>query len=378
MGEKHVAQFAATGGRTPQPAVGATLPVTSRLQAGFGRTLIKNPVIAAAAEHLIEAEGIRAAIEAGAGAVVVKSTNETMAGKDQLGRAEYVALDAGWNPVPWNASAPPEVTLASRSGMSPLGFEEWLAQNVAMDRFARDRDCLLVASLVMADLSASLELAREIEKAGLRALEFNIGTPYASQAAKGVVTTELQPSRVGELVAAMRGAVSLPLWVKLTGQSERVPELAEAAFEAGADAVVMAGRLLGMVPDLDSMTPMLGTSLGIGGYWNLPLTCHWLALTRARLGPEAALIGINGARDGRDVARMMLAGASAVGIASPVMLRGAGVLRDAVSSLDAYLAAKGLTAKTLVGRAADTRRTFAQMPPLNENWRRYVTAEQQG
>ena len=348
--------------------------MSSRLAARIGRLTLKNPVIAASAEHLIEADGIRAAIEAGAGAVVVKSTNENPAGKEQLRRAEYVALDAQWNRVPWDAGAPPEVSLASRSGMSPLGFEAWLAQNVAMDRLARQHDCLLVASLVMADLDASLSLARQVEAAGLRALEFNIGTPYASQAAKGAVTTELQPSRVGELVAAMRGAVSLPIWVKITGQSERVPELAEAAFSAGAEAVVMAGRLLGLVPDLESMEPMLGTSLGIGGYWNLPLTCHWLALTRTRLGADASLIGINGARDGHDVARMLLAGAGAVGIASPVMLRGPGVLRQALEQLDAYLAAKGLTVAELVGRAADSRRSYADMPPLDENWRHYVTA----
>ena len=357
------------------PAQSRAQADAGRLETSIGRLRLKNPVIAAAAEHLIEPAGIRAAIAAGAGAVVVKSTNESQAAKDQLARAEYVALDAHWRPVPWGASAPPEVTLATRSGLYPGDFESWLAQAVALDAEARAEDCLLVASLILSGLDASLEMARRVEAAGLRALEFNIGTPYASQAAKGAVSTELDPKRVHELVRAMRGATSLPLWVKLTGQSERVPELAEAAIEAGADAVTMAGRLLGMVPDLDSMAPVLGTSLGIGGFWNLPLTCHWLALSRARLGPEAGLIGINGARDGHDVARMILAGAAAVGIASPVMLRGPAVLRQAVAELDAYLAAKGLTVAQLRGRAADARRGFADMPPLDENWRRYITED---
>ncbi|MBR0668409.1 dihydroorotate dehydrogenase [Roseomonas hellenica] len=322
---------------------------------------------------MIEAEGVRAAIAAGAGAVVVKSANESAAARDQLQRAEYIALDAAWNPVPWGPDAPPEVTLATRSGLTPQDFDHWLEQNVALDRLARQQDCLLVASLVLADIDAALGLARRIEQAGLRALEFNIGTPYASQAVKGAVSTELSPERVGTLVAAMRGAVSLPLWVKLTGQSERVPELAEAALGAGADAVVMAGRLLGMVPDLDSMAPVLGTSLGIGGYWNLPLTCHWLALSRARLGAEAPLIGINGARDGHDVARMLLAGAHAVGIASPVMLRGPQVLSEALHQLDDYLGSRGLTVAGIIGRAADSRRSFAEMPLRPDNWRNYVT-----
>lgn len=347
--------------------------MTGRLATRVGGLALKNPVIAAAAEHMIEAAGVHAAIVAGAGAVVVKSANESAAARDQLQRAEYIALDAAWDPVPWGPEAPPEVTLATRSGLTPQNFDQWLEQNVSLDRLARQQDCLLVASLILADLDAALGLARQVEQAGLRALEFNIGTPYGSQAVKGAVSTELSPERVGTLVGAMRRAVSLPLWVKLTGQSERVPELAEAALGAGADAVVMAGRLLGMVPDLDSMAPMLGTSLGVGGYWNLPLTCHWLALSRARLGGAAPLIGINGARDGRDVARMLLAGAHAVGIASPVMLRGPQVLSEALRQLEDYLESRGVTVAELIGRAADSRRSFAEMPPRPDNWRNYVT-----
>ena len=68
------------------------------------------------------------------------------------------------------------------------------------------------------------------------------------------------------------------------------------AFEAGADSVVMACRLLGFLPDVETMEPFLGTSLGIGGFWNLPLTCHWLATSRLTLGPDRPLIGINGAQ----------------------------------------------------------------------------------
>ncbi len=49
----------------------------ARLETRIGTVLLKNPVIAGSAEHLIDAEGVRRAIKAGAGAVVVKSTNES-------------------------------------------------------------------------------------------------------------------------------------------------------------------------------------------------------------------------------------------------------------------------------------------------------------
>jgi dihydroorotate dehydrogenase (NAD+) catalytic subunit len=187
-----------------------------------------------------------------------------------------------------------------------------------------------------------------------------------------VVSTELDPDRVRTIVAAVRAAIRIPLWVKLTGQSERVPALARAAFDAGADSVVMAGRLLGLVPDVETFEPLLGTTLGVGGFWNLPLTCHWLSLTRAELGPGKPLIGINGAQSGLDIARMMLAGATAVAMASPVMLRGYGLLSVALAEFEAYLARKGVSATDLIGRAADRRKAFAEMPMRPDNWRRYV------
>ncbi len=342
-----------------------------RLAIRIGQVPLKNPLIAGAAEHLIETDGVRRALRAGVGAVVVKSTNETQAGRDQLQRAEYSVLNSHWSPVPWGPLAPAQATIACRSGLTPKPFREWLDDTARLDREAKTFDAYAVASLILADLDAALTMARAVEQAGIRVLEFNIGTPYASQA-RGVVATELDPQRVAAIVTAVRGTVSMPLWVKITGQSERVPDLAAAAAQGGADAVVMAGRLLGFIPDVETLAPMLGTTLGVGGGWNLPMTCHWLTLSREKLGPNFPLIGTNGAQSGLDIARMMLAGASAVEMASAVMLRGFDTLSTAIDEFAAYLARKDLRAADLVGRAADQRREFAATPMQLDHWRGYV------
>ena len=347
--------------------------MADRLRTKVGTVELKNPLIAAAAEHVIDAEGVRRALAAGVGAVVVKSTNESQAARDQLQRAEYMVLDEAWRPVPWGPQAPPSATIACRSGLTPQSFDAWLEQTVALDRDAKAHDAYAVASLILAALDPAIEMARAVEAAGVRILELNIGTPYASQA-RGAIATELDPARVATIVAAVRAAIKIPLWVKLTGQSERVPDLARAAFAARADSVVMAGRLLGLIPDVETFERMLGTTLGIGGFWNLPLTCHWLALTRADIGRDKPLIGINGAQSGLDIARMMLAGASAVAMASPVMMRGYGVLADALTEFDNFLVRKNVTAAALVGQAADRRKTFADMTMRQDNWRNYCPA----
>ena len=65
------------------------------LSTAVGRVPLKNPLIAGAAEHLIDAEGIRHALHAGVG-VVVKSANESDTARDQLQRAEYMLVDERW------------------------------------------------------------------------------------------------------------------------------------------------------------------------------------------------------------------------------------------------------------------------------------------
>ena len=342
-----------------------------RLDTTIGRVALKNPLIAGSAEHMIEADGVRRALKAGAGAVVVKSVNESEAARDQLQRAEYIVLNERWEPIPWGADAPAHAYIACRSGLTPQSFDAWLDQTATLDREARAYDSFAVASVILANLDNTVAMAKQIEQAGIRVLELNIGTPYASQA-KGAVSTELDPARITTIVSAVRAAISIPLWVKITGQSERVPDLAAAAFAQGAEAVVMAGRSLGLIPDVETFEPMLGTTLGVGGSWNLPLTCQWLALSRAKLGPDKPLIATNGAQSGLDIARMMLAGASAVEISSPVMLRGFGLLSDALAEFGAYLERKDVTASALIGRAADQRKAFPQMPLRTDNWRKYT------
>jgi dihydroorotate dehydrogenase (NAD+) catalytic subunit len=54
---------------------------------------LKNPLICASSEITMTADGIRAAIDAGAGAVIAKSVNESPEAAAQLSKADYVLLD---------------------------------------------------------------------------------------------------------------------------------------------------------------------------------------------------------------------------------------------------------------------------------------------
>ena len=73
------------------------------------------------------------------------------------------------------------------------------------------------------------------------------------------------------------------------------------------------------------------------------------------------MIATNGARDGLDVARSLLAGASAVALTSAVITDGASVLARALEQLHAYLEEQGVDAQDLVGEAADSVKTYEEV-----------------
>ncbi len=342
---------------------------TPGLNIDIGGIRLKNPLICGSGEHLIETTGVEAALKAGAAAVVMKSTNESEAAKVQLANAEYALLDSDWRPLDWNESPPRDAHLFCRSGLSPLAFDDWLALLKETDGVARHHNALVIASLIPADQVTGLDYARAMVAAGARVIELNIGAPHAAEAAAGAITLERDAGRVREMTERFRAAVTVPLWVKLTGQSDDVAGLVAAAREGGADAVTIMGRFMGFVPDVETQAPILGTFGAFGGAWALPLTCRWLALARRAVGPDFPLMATNGARDGLDVIRFLLAGARGVQMTTAVMTAGFGVVDQSLQTLRDYLATRGENAADLIGKAADRLASYSESPAEQDQWR---------
>jgi dihydroorotate dehydrogenase (NAD+) catalytic subunit len=307
---------------------------------------LRNPVLAGSSEGTATAGQIRACLDAGAAAVVAKSTNESEAAKAQLRAAEYVLLDEALDARALGRASRRD-SLFCRSGLLDEPFDAWVEILAELDRGAGG--AYVVPSLIVSDVDEAQRMAAAFENAGLRWLELNIAAPHADQAGGAIRTG-------AELVRPVRETVSLPLSVKVGSVDE-----AEAAFAAGADAVVLSTRAQGFLPDLATRRPVLGTFGAVGGAWAVPLTCRQLAQARLRLGAGASLIGTNGARDGRDVARFLLAGASAAQLATAVLTDGPEVLARAIAELSAYLDEHGLAARDLVGEATDHVQTYEEV-----------------
>jgi dihydroorotate dehydrogenase (NAD+) catalytic subunit len=320
---------------------------------------LKNPVICGAGERTMTAADVRAAIAAGAAAVVAKSVNESEAAREQLRASEYVAVDAAHVPVDRPGAGDP-VSLHNRSGLADVDFEEWAALLADLDAEAAARDAYVIGSIVVADPARAGEMCAGFERAGLRLVEVNVGAPHAGESAAGAISSLPDPAGVGEVVGRIRADVSIPLLVKLSGESADMGESIAAASGAGADAVVLATRQLGFLPDPDAGRPLLRTFAAVGGGWALPLTLRHVAKARARFGPELGIVATNGVRSGLDVARALLAGARAVEAYTVVHLGGHEELGRLVRELEDHLAGRGAAASDLIGEATDHTLTYAE------------------
>ena len=114
-----------------------------------------------------------------------------------------------------------------------------------------------------------------------------------------------------DVIAATAGC-SRPRWAKLSANTDRIIDVAEAVHDAGAEAVTCANTLLGLAYD----PATLGMTLGAGGGGYSGRAIHPVAVRavhdiHAAL-PDVPIIGVGGIASGWDAVEMFLAGASAV------------------------------------------------------------------
>jgi len=326
----------------------------------FARLELRNPVIAASSEYTMSERGIRACLDAGAGAVVAKSINELPAAAKQLDTADYVLLDSGLCEVPWESATGAE-TLFNRSGLARTPLPEWLDVLERSQRHAAAQGAAVIGSITVASPEGAARLAAELSTV-VPAVEVNIGAPHGRE---GEAVRQVSDAEgVAQYTRVVRRAVSCPLIVKLPVQASDIVGMARAAVEHGADAIALVGRFNGFVPNLTTWEPELGSWGAVGGSWALPISLYWVSKCRRAL-PGVPLVGTNGARSGLDVARFLLSGAHAVELASLLMMHGAAALSPVVAELRDYLDAHRVhTLADVIGVSVARAKEYGELPPV--------------
>ena len=211
---------------------------------------------------------------------------------------------------PRAGNAPPR-TVETASGMlNAIGLD-----NDGIDYFIehhlpylRTLPTAIIANIAGKTEEEFVEMAALLaSEPGIAALELNLSCPNVS----GGVDFAIDPTVTQRVVRGVRAVCALPIIAKLTPNVTDIVRIAEAAAEAGADAVSLVNTFVGIAIDWKRRRPILGNSTGgLSGPAIKPLALRMVWQTARRV--RVPIIGIGGIATLDDVMEFLVAGASAV------------------------------------------------------------------
>lgn len=189
----------------------------------------------------------------------------------------------------------------------------------------------LFASLNAINKESWVEYARELEATGVNGLELNFYSPPLD---KTVNALEIEKIEVDTL-AAVVAAVKIPVSVKLHPFYTSLLNHAQNLTAAGAKSLVLFNRLF--EPDIDISKESKKATLHLSCASDNRLPMRWTALIHGNT--TADIISSTGIMNGKDVVKMILAGAQAVQVSSTIYGNGIGHIRNMLGELKGWMLA---------------------------------------
>jgi dihydroorotate dehydrogenase (NAD+) catalytic subunit len=265
----------------------------------------RNPVLPAAGPPTWNGAAMVACAEGGAGGIVAK-TISTMAAEvpepcmAQMGRASMLNTEL-WSELPPEQYIEKEYAEAKEAGLPLIISMGYTAEQIA-------------------------ELAPKV-KPFADALE--LSTHYIGE----------DPAPMIAAIKAAKDAVDVPVIVKLSPLGREMRTAAQAAQDAGADAIAAInsfGPCLGI--DTETGLPRMGSEEGYG--WLSGRAIKALALRCVfdiARAVDLPIFGVGGVSRGTDAIEMFMVGAAAVQVCTAAILNGPGVFGKIAGEMDKWL-----------------------------------------
>jgi dihydroorotate dehydrogenase (NAD+) catalytic subunit len=210
----------------------------------------------------------------------------------------------------WEGNPPPRVAssgehMVNAVGLAGPGVAAWRDQYLPA---LEQHGCDVVASIWGRTVDEFASAADAMRGASVVAMEVNASCPNLESRSSIFAHSALATA---EIVRAAKVA-GLPLWIKLSPNTPDLVAIAEAALDAGADALVLVNTVLGMAIDVEARRPTLGNGGGgVSGPGILPVALRCVYDCRAAF-PDTPIVGVGGISSGEDAVAMIMAGANAV------------------------------------------------------------------
>ncbi|MEW5955130.1 MAG: dihydroorotate dehydrogenase [Candidatus Micrarchaeota archaeon] len=287
--------------------------------AGVG---LRNPTVLAAGILGTSADLLCRVAKCGAGAVTSKSCSL----EPRDGHPNPTALDWGEG-------------LINAIGLANPGAEEEVKE---LRKAVAKAGVPVFASVFGKSPEEFAEVAARVVEAKPALVELNVSCPNVSGDARfGGRLFAFDAKLVAKITEAVKNRVSTPVSVKLSPNAPDLKEVAQAAEDAGADAITACNSFgPGMVIDVETGKPVLSNRVGgVSGPAIKPLAVKCVYDVCSAV--EVPVIATGGVTTGRDAVEMIMAGATAVGVGSAVYYRGVSVFARIDAEIKAFMDSHG-------------------------------------
>lgn len=257
-------------------------------------------------------------------------------------------------------------TRAPRTGNVPLRLAETPAgtlnsiglQNIGVDAVIRDKapvwstwDVPVFVNVSASSIDEYVEVISLLDGVpGVAGVELNISCPNVKE---GGIAFGTDVRMAAAVTRAARATTTLPLMVKLSPNVTDIRAVAQAVEGEGADALSLINTVYGMAIDRRRRSPLLASVYGgVSGPAIKPLALYQVFAVAETV--SVPIVGLGGIMTAEDAIEFLLAGATAVGVATLLLLDPAG-WRAVTSGIERWCEREGIATLDAIVGAANPR-----------------------
>lgn len=288
------------------------------LTSPFMGIALRNPLVVSASPLSRRLDTVRKLEDAGASAIVLYSLFEEQITHESLELDHY--LQVGSHSYAESLTFFPDLENYN------IGVEPYLEH---LHRVKEATHIPIIGSLNGVSTGGWVEYARKMQDAGADGLELNIYYLPADPSQTGAELEEMYVALAGDVIAQL----SIPVTVKLSPFFTSLPHLAQRLTQAGARGLTLFNRFY--QPDLDIEEMAVKPHLELSASSELRLPLRWIAMLYGRVKADFALT--TGVHSAADAVKGVMAGASAVMMASELLAHGPARLGEILADLERWM-----------------------------------------
>ena len=212
---------------------------------------------------------------------------------------------------PWDGNPQPRIAETANGMLNSIGL-----QNIGIEALIKEKAPVwagwqvpVIVNIAGRTVEDYAELARKLDTVpGIAGIEVNISCPNVKA---GGAEFGANPETAAKVTAAVRGATSLPVIVKLTPNTAEIVHIAQNVAGAGADALCLINTVKGMAINIKTRKPLLGNGYGgLSGPAIKPVALYMVYQVFKAV--NIPIIGCGGITNAEDAIEFFMSGATAI------------------------------------------------------------------